>query len=343
VIAQRLTKDEALALNSFVHTPSETSSNFVRFAREIQAHPGIKFGCDLDNHIIPLRPGRALGLLGRPGHNKTSLGGYIVLGEGRRIVAADQQDTHYALHVSWEQPVEELEAMYQLASGYSVTDVAWGRVPVDDVIRNSMIRPRLPVWIFGDSLYKSTLNTPPMTVEMVYHAIKAVWKEWGMTPSVMFFDYIQDIPVPRERDRYMQVSAAMRAVKRLAVQVKCPLVLGIQANQRTDDYATPIPTLRDAEWSAVIGQKLDVVLALWKPIRTWLPNEKSYIEVGSHGEIPNTEDLLVVKLLKQRFEKGYGIWPLSFYPETMALKDYKTRTIDLNDPYLPTGKQSNIF
>ena len=151
-----------------------------------------------------------------------------------------------------------------------------------------------------------------------------------MLPSILFFDFIQNIPVPDERERYMQVSSAMRKIGRMAVQVKAPLVLGIQANQRVDDYKVPLPTMRDSEWSAVIGQLLDVLIAVWKPIRTYLPHQEEFINVGGM-DYPNTDDLMVIKLLKQRFEKGYGIWAQRFDQNQMILDDYKVERINLND------------
>ena len=252
-------------------------------------------------------------------HN-TSLGGTMVRKEAARIKAAGLDDKLYAAHISWEQPVEELEAMYQLA-GYSITEMAWGNVPVEEVIAGSLKRPGLPVWLFGDSIYSTNLNTPPMTIEYVYDAITAIDKEWHMRPSFLFFDYIQDIPVPDERDRYMQVSSAMRKVKRLATQVPCPIALGVQANQRTDDYAEPIPTMRDTEWASVIAQKADTIIALWRPIRTWLPIHKPSITIGGI-ERKNDDLLFVIKLLKQRFGKGYGIWSVQFDMDKLEISDY---------------------
>lgn len=260
-----------------------------------------------------------LSVIGRPGHSKTTLGGYLVKREAERL-AANGIENRYAAHISWEQPVEELEAMYH-SGKYGVSDVAWGRVPIGEVIANTAKRPGLPVWLFGESIYSTTFDTPPMTIERVYDGIRGIYKEWGKLPSLLFFDYIQDIPVPSERDRYSQVSAAMRMVKRLAVQAKTPVILGVQANARVDDYKSPIPTLRDAEWSAVIGQKSDAVISLWRPIRTFLPQDEPFIEVGGK-DYDNTEQLLVIKLLKQRFEKGYGIWAVRFDPDELTLNDY---------------------
>jgi hypothetical protein len=60
-----LSRNEEEALDLFVHTPAESQSGFLRFAEETASMEGVKFGCVLDNHIIPLRPGRVMGLLAR--------------------------------------------------------------------------------------------------------------------------------------------------------------------------------------------------------------------------------------------------------------------------------------
>lgn len=321
------------ALKLFVHSPAETTTSYVRFAEEIKAHPGIQFGCILDSALIPLRPGRMLGLLARSGHGKTSFGGAILLNEARRLQENNLTDRFYVAHVTWEQTVEELEAMYQDSTGYNVTDVAWGRVPLEQVRADSLKRPARPVWLFGESLYNTDFDSPPMTIEMVFAAIEAIYKQWNLLPSLLFIDYVQDIPVPSERDRYSQVSQAIRLTKRLGVQAKCPTITGVQANQRVDDNKTPIPAMRDTEWSAVIQHKADVLLSLWRPIRTFLPHEKPTINVAG-VEYPNDDNLLVTKLLKQRWERGQGIWAVHFNPATLALRDYTLHKLDDNPIHL---------
>lgn len=324
---EELTKYEEAALNNYVYTPAESSSGFVKFAKEIQSGRGVTFGVEsLDNAIVPIRAGRSLGILAEPGHGKTTLGGYLCMNEAKRLIESGDAANRYVVHASWEQPVEELEAMYQEFDDYGVTDVVWGRVPMSAITRNSMSRADKPIWLFGDSLYKSSFETPPMTVERMMNAIHAIHKKWDKTPSLIFLDYIQDVPVPSERDRHTQVSSAMRLARRLSIQAKCPLILGIQAGRKTGDQQVPIPTLRDAEWSNVIGQKLDTLVALWRPIRTFLPAKKPNIKLANGVEYPNEDDLLVVKLLKQRGDKGYGIWGLRFDPNNMTLADYPVRS-----------------
>lgn len=321
---------QSLALKYYVHRAEETSSAFVRYAKEIREVPGITFGSRvLDTAILPIRPGRTLGILARPGHGKTSLGAAILTNEARRLAKLPDFGGRYALHVSWEQSVEELESMYQASEEYTVSDVAWGRVPIDKVIEGAIRRPRLPVWIFGESIYQSEFDAPPMTVDMVYAGVRAAYAEWGMLPSVIFLDYIQDIPVPDERERHMQVASAMRQAKRLGIHAKCPVILGVQASREADSQpmygskVNPIPTMKDAQWSSVIEQKLDCLFAMWRPIRTWLPEESKTIKVGGI-EYENNSNLCVIKLLKQRFEKGEGIWGIHFDPARLELRDYGT-------------------
>lgn len=321
-MVHNLNSGEKIALDNWIHTPAESSTRFVKYALDIQGQPGATFGCILDNYIIPIRPGKKFGIVGRPGMGKTSFGGYLLKREAKSIVARGNSDHRYVAHVTWEQPAEELEAMYSTSPSTSVTDIAWGRADLSEIIKGSLDRPTLPIWIFGESLAKTSLKSPEFTVEGVFDSIRAVEKKWSMTPTLLFFDFIQNIPVPDERDRQTKVTEAMRKAARLAKEVKAGLVLGIQSNRRADEYNVPIPTLRDMEWSSTIEQLLDTIVAVWRPIRTWLPNEKESIKV-SGVNYPNTEDLLVVKLLKQRFESGSGSWAVRFNMKRLVVTDYK--------------------
>jgi replicative DNA helicase len=333
-----LSRNEEEALDLFVHTPAESQSGFLRFAEETASMEGVKFGCILDKHIIPLRPGRVMGLLARSGSGKTTLGSALLLQEARRIRDRGMSDNQCVIHVTWEQSVEEIEAYYHNHDGYTTTDVAWGKVPIDTLKRDAIHgeRMNLPVWVFGDSLHRTDQDTPPMTLQRVYDGIRAVRKKWRMQPRLLMFDYIQDIPVPDERDRYSQVSQAVRQVSRLAVQIQCPILLGIQANQRTDDRADPMPGMRDTEWSAVIHQKVDGMMAIMRPRRYWTPDDMPVVMVGGK-EYPNCDELTAVRLLKQRGDKGYGTWAIHFDVTTMTISDWPDdpfEAVPVRDVYL---------
>jgi hypothetical protein len=55
-------------------------------------------------------------------------------------------------------------------------------------------------------------------------------------------------------------------------------------------------------------------------------NPGEYIEINGHEYLVD-EGLLVIKLLKQRFDSGSGIWPIHFEPQTLTIKDYSTKAI----------------
>ena len=203
---------------------------------------------------------------------------------------------------------------------YSVTDLAWGRVPVSEIRRNSINRINLPIWLFGMSLYGSSFRSPPFTIERLYDSIEHIYTKYGKKPSALFLDYIQRIPVPNEKERYMQVTSATHMVRKLSVEAKTPIFLGVQANQRIDDRGSPIPSMRDAECSAAITQDADTVVGLWRPIRSHAKDEHPFIKVGDNY-YHNNDKLMVLKLLKQRWESGTGIFAANMDMATLAISD----------------------
>ncbi len=103
-----------------------------------------------------------------------------------------------------------------------------------------------------------------------------------------------------------------------------PIIIGVQARREVDHYKHQIPTLSDAQWSSSIEQIADKQIAIWRPIKTHDPSDEPFIEVGGNS-FTNDESLFVIKLLKQRFERGYGVWAVRFEPQTLKLHDYETR------------------
>jgi replicative DNA helicase len=318
------------ALDLFAHSPQRAAAGYVQLAKDLRRGRGVDFGVpSLDAKIIPARAGKVVDVIARPGHGKTSLMVAMARREALKLVDLGEEDK-YVAYISWETPVEELDAGFQNMPGYDVSDLAWGRVPEDSIVENSLTRVDIPVWIFGYSLYQSSFDTPPMTVERVYEAIEGLYRRTGMRPQALFVDYIQRIPVPSEKERYMQVTSAARLIRRLGTEARCPVFLGVQANQRIDDRHSPIPSMRDAEWSAAITQDADTVLGLWRPSRTHLIAEHPYIEVGGKSW-RNTEELLIIRLLKQRWESGSGIFGVNFHMPTLTLSEGRGTAIEEDD------------
>lgn len=308
----------------FVHNPGDLSQSYVRWAERLQTEPGIDYGCILDKHIIPLHPGDVMAVVARPGHGKTSFMAYMT----RRVAQQIGDTDKVAVYVTWEQSVEEIEAYFQSAGHYSSTDMAWGRVPMQDIKTRAVKRAGLPIWIFGESKRHEGVKRPLMTIDYVYAAIESMQEDYGKRPALLCLDYVQIMPVNKSQDKTAQVDEAIRQAKELAIRIGLPVIIGVQARRQVDDYRNPIPTMADAQWSSSIEQVADKQVALWRPIRTADPSERPTVNIGG-VEYTNDEDLFIVRLLKQRFDAGYGAWAMRFRPESLQLCDYETRKVNL--------------
>jgi hypothetical protein len=227
--------------------------------------------------------------------------------------------------VSWEQPIEEIEAFFQSGEHYNSTDLAWGRVSLDKVREQSIKRVNLPIWLVGHSLKDADKRKPPMTVEMVYESLRAMRYDFDYEPVLVCLDYLQNIPVPGTKERTQQVTEATIQAKHLAMEIGVPIIGGVQASRDTDKRGGQIPTMADAQWSSAIEQTADKQVALLRPSKIMAAGEM--MEVGEH-EYKVDDSLLVIKLLKQRLEKGFGVWAVHFEPHTLAMRDYQITRLD---------------
>lgn len=304
----------------FIHSPGDLSQSYVRWAEKLQAEPGVDYGCVLDNHLVPLHPGDLMAVVARPGHGKTSWMAYMTKKVAREIVTAGQDD-RVAVYVTWEQTVEEIEAYFQSAGNYSSTDMAWGKVPIDDIRKTAVKRGGLPIWTLGKSKRHEGIRRPEMTMDYVYAAIEGMYEDYGKRPALLCLDYVQIMPMDRSREKSSQVDEAIRQAKELAINVGLPVIIGVQAGRQVDNYKNQIPVMADAQWSSSIEQVADKQIGIWRPIKSRDPSDSPMIKVGAN-EYANDEELFVIRLLKQRFAVGYGVWAVKFKPQTLELYDY---------------------
>jgi len=305
----------------FMHTPASLSQGYVRWAEQLQNGSTISYGCAMDKTVLPLHPGDMMAVVARPGGGKSSWMAYMARKEAQAIVERES-DNEVVIYVSWEQPVEEIEAFFQSGNDYSSSDFAWGRVPLETIKKKAIKRAALPVWMIGTSVHHANIKKPRLTVDRVYSTIESMYDEFGVKPTLVCLDYIQKIPVQGMTGRIEQVSEATFAAKELAMQIGAPIIVGVQASRNVDSYKLPIPTMADAQWSSAIEQTADKQISVWRPAKTHDPKEHPYISIGGI-DYRNSEELFVVKLLKQRFEQGFGVWPVHFKPQTLELHDYR--------------------
>ena len=312
----------------FLHSPADATQSYVTWAEALAGQPGINFGCVLDSFIIPLHPGDLMAVVARPGHGKSSFMAYMAKREAEAIIRRGQMGKQAVVYVSWEQPVEEIEAFFQSGDSYTSSDMAWGRVPMDTIKRKAIKRVNLPIWTIGHSLRHANVKKPRMTVDVVYQAIEAMYDEFGISPTLVCLDYLQIVKTDSGGDRLTQVTDATFAAKELAMRVGVPIIAGVQARRSVDDQRDPLPGMADAQWSSSIEQTADKQISLWRPSKTHLHEDHPSIDIGG-VMYANDEELFVIKLLKQRFERGFGVWPVRFRPHTLELFDYTKREIEL--------------
>jgi len=315
-----------------VHTPAELATEYVAWAERLKEDPGISFGVPaIDERVIPMRAGDLVSIIGRPGHGKSSLLAYFAREQAKKLEAAGEAETRAVVYVTWEQSAEELEAFFQANEEYSVTDIMWGRADLDVVRANSVKRGNVPIWIIGHGIGRAGQKAPRMTPDVVLGAIETMENDFGVQPSLLLFDYMQLIPVTHARDRVQQVTEVPHLIKELALRVGAPAIVGVQAGRDVDDRVSKIPELRHAQWASSIEQTSDKVFALWRPWQTE-PPDSAPVELEGKSYVVN-EQLLIIRMLKQRGDSGRWTWAMYFHPAYLKLAELEIRNATAPDAY----------
>ena len=318
-------------VKNLIHTPAEMITGYVQWAERAQSDPGIPFGVKaIDDQMIPMKPGDLVSVLGRPGDGKTSILAYLAKQEAKRIKARGA-DGEVVVYVTWEQSCEELTAFFMAGTEYSVSDVAWGRVNIDQVKRQAARGADMPIWVIGHGIYRAGEKTPRMTPDVVLAAIESMQDEFGVRPTLMLFDYLQLVPIPSASRRVDQVTEAPIRIKEVALRVGAPAVVGVQAHRSVDDRNVKLAEQNDAQWSSAIEQTSDKMFSLWRPARTeeMLGNT---IEMESGQRYKVTPTLMLIRMIKQRFAQGRQTWAMHFDPAYLRLAELELRTVSLDEP-----------
>lgn len=315
-------KSIEMARTFFVQKPDDISQSYVQWAQANRDHPPILYNVpSLDAALIPPRPGWMTAVIARPGHNKSTF-----LMSRARAAAATAKEDEIVVVVSWEHQSEEIEAYVQSGStlaDYTATDLAWNRVPMDDIRASAVPRARLPLWVIAPSARHNGQRRPMMTLEIVHAAIESIVLDYGKKIILACFDYLQIIPSSRFRnDQTAAAGAAAQETKTLATNLGFPVYAAAQSGRQTDQRSPPIPMLGDVQHSSAIEQAVDAQIGLWVPIKTIDPNEQPLIAIAGK-EYPVQFDLTIVRLLKQRFDAGYGTWPVRLDPKTLVMSECK--------------------
>jgi replicative DNA helicase len=302
-------------------------TEFIGWQEHMQAHPGIPFGLpSIDRVVTPLRPGNLVVILGRPGDGKTSLLVYLARQEARRIIARGAADREAVVYVTWEQTAEELAAFLMVDESTSISDMAWGRANLDNLRRKAIHGAGMPIWVIGHGISRAGQRTARMTPDVVLSAIENMKADYGVTPVLACFDYLQLIPVPHATERVQQVTEAPILIKELAMTAGVPAVCGVQAARDVDNRAEKLAEARDAQWASAIEQTADKAFSIWRPARS--EQLGSMIKTESGRQYQVTETLFFLRLLKQRMERGRYTWALHFDPAYLKLAELETRSLN---------------
>jgi replicative DNA helicase len=297
-------------------------TELVQWASDIQSHPGIKFGIPaMDHVVIPMRPGNLVSLIARPGHAKTSVLVYLARQEAKAIVERGAAGKEVVVYTTWEQTSEELTAMLMADPEINFSDISWGRADLEKLKAKAIKGVHNPIWIIGHGISKASSSVPRMTPELVLSSIECMQEDHGVKPSLMLFDYLQLIPTSTPKDRVQQVTEMPILLKELAMRVGAPAVAAVQAARAVDNREEPIPQEQDAQWASSIEQTCDKIFGLWRPIKTH--DTDQVIELGNMQYEVN-ENLLIIRMLKQRGERGRHTWGMYFDPALIKLAELET-------------------
>jgi len=323
-----LTTSAKIDYQEYIYTPADLGDLHVSYDRDIKAHPGVKFGlASIDKCVIPARGGNLIAFVARPGHGKTSMMARWAKVAGQDIIADGMAHKQCAIYITLEQVAEELEAYFSSNKRYNATDYAWGRAKTKDVEEIARARAGLPVWIMGHSLKRSKKRLPPLTPEVMYQAILRVEEDYGFEVVIVFVDYVQIVPMSGQfRSRTERVDEALVGLKNVAIQAGVPIVVGVQSGRGVDERKWKIPIMSDCQHTSMIEQTVDKLYGLWRPWKTekatW--GMKHPLSSGQEIYVPNTPELLIIGMMKQRMDQGTFTWLTRFTPQELLLAELET-------------------
>lgn len=305
--------------DSLIYTGAETASNWVKYAEFVRENPGLTFGVKrLDETILPLRRGKILGILARPGHGKSTVAVYLARKEAQKIAAEGRKEIVY--YVTLDQPVEEIDTIVNSDSGVTLSEIAWGRANMDVMRERALKRVRLPLDYVGKSVMEFR-KQKPFTFRNIYADIKAETERRGTRTSLIVLDYIQKFHVGEKERRQDEVTEAIFAARELCLDLQCKMIVCVQASRSIENEGEKIPRSHHCQHASAIEQEADAILGLWRPIKTETTKEVIVTVNGEKHALPITPELMIMRLDKQRMENAGINYAVHLDPKLVRLAD----------------------
>jgi replicative DNA helicase len=317
-------------MQELIFSPQEAAKLAIDAIEDLKKHKGIgvKTGIgSLDSVLLPLRPAELLVVMGYTSWYKSGFMNWLL-----KSAVAQCTSTEVAVKVTWEDSVEEDTLKWiSSQSGISISTLVRGEIVDWDVVMNAYTaRVETPLWIVGHSNAQSSVEGKPrprMTMNDVLSAVKFIAD--GVNDSkykikMVVLDYLQRIR-PDSTDgstKREQMMEAVNKAKDLAIQMGCPVVLGVQAGRQVLDRDFKLPRLEDGLETSNIEQSSDKVISLWYPIKT----EREGTDLSGDGwEAPVTKNLLIAGILKQKMGIAPITIPLFVRPDKNVIVGLETR------------------
>ncbi len=223
------------------------------------------FKC-LDERTLGLQPEEVTIIAGRPSHGKT--------GMMLSMATAQAQDGYSPLIVSVEMPAMSLlQRIISSVSGVDYREVQTGRNWKQNVgpvtkavheIKNMKVR----VDDYSNSL------------DGFEGAAKELWREGQL--DVVYVDYLQIVePTNKNLARRLQIEEIATRLRRLARELKIPIVIMCQLNRESEHRKPPKPLLADLRESGALEQIADAVWLLYCPS----------VIAKQRGEVPTAQQM----------------------------------------------------
>lgn len=313
-------------IENIVYRPEQAGALAVEFVDDLRTHKdqGIKTDIvDLDNVLVPLRPGWLVTVLGYTSNMKSTWMDWLGLQALKTIKPTGDE---CVIKVTWEQSVEEDTLAWMASnSGLSITRLARGLVNDDEWAKlkgASVRRATTPLWVMGHSQmeYQKSRNARPrMTMRDVARGLEYIIHDStpGVTlaPRMVILDYLQRMRPDQQDGNTLreQMMENVNLAKDLGVAYGCPVVLGVQAGREAEEK---MPTLKDGQETSNIEQSSDVSFGCWYPIKTHAEN--TMLE-----GFKVTKNLFFLRLLKQKMGEASKTFPLYVDPEQRIFKSMK--------------------
>lgn len=291
-------KDNAL------HTIPQLNDEFMEVQKQLRDGTlnlaGIDTGFNgVDQIIHGMRPGNLVLIAARPGVGKTAFTLGILLNQmscNRRV-----------LFISLEMPKEEIQERI-----FS----RWSRLPVtvlrdshrDDAQWQQILESNRELNKIANHFW---ISESANTLSQIYRDARRLNAKEGI--DLIAIDYLQLINGVRAENRNQEVGKIARSLKKMAIELHCPIIALSQLNRGLEARSDKTPTLADLRDSGELEQAADIVMLMYADLAD-SGNPTDYLGVQLEAELMN------VIVAKHR-QGPVGRTQLSFDPEIMMFRD----------------------